>query len=53
MTCHFRGRIACLRDRAIGSGLYELPPGALVYRLGKAQGCLYRCARLALFAVAD
>ena len=59
-------RIACLRDRATRSWLYELPLGALVYdlrggsyssgwpyRLGKPEGYLYRCGRLALFAVAD
>jgi hypothetical protein len=59
-------RIACLRDHAIRSWLYELPAGALVYdlrgrfyasgwpyRLGAADSCLYRCGRLAVFAVAE
>jgi hypothetical protein len=59
-------RLSRLEDRAIRSWLYELPPSALVYdlrvrshasgwpyRLGEAEGYLYRCGRLALFAVAD
>lgn len=59
-------RIACLRDHGVRNWLYELPVGALVYdlrgrvhasgwpyQLGARDSCVYRCGRLAVFAVAE